>query len=443
MPNDVGEAPAGSLASLEMTKRRRATRRLTMKTSRSLALAALRRWRAGTEFANKIVALTFADSGLRAVDRAFALELFYGVLRNLTLLDFWIAQVRDTPIDPHSRDILRLGLYQILLIETAAHAAVFETVELAAKRTRPLVNALLRRALREKVRLTNLAEEQPDAVRYSEPEFLVEKWRQHFGPEAAREFCQWNNKPAQSYARINSLKITAADFLAKYPTSAPVTTRPLFVRLPDPASALAGGDCYMQDPGTTLACDLLDPQPNESILDACAAPGGKSAYLAALLENQGSLTAVDRAGDRLDRLRGNLVRLGVHNTTVMGHGWLESEFPVRDRFFDKILLDAPCSNTGVMRRRVDVRWRLRPNDFVKMPAQQLALLDHLAPLLNPGGSLVYSTCSLEPEENEDVVGEFLRGHPSFRLTNTLKSLPWRDGFDGAFAARLQHSSTVE
>ncbi len=417
--------------------------RSTITTSRSLALAALGRWRTSAEFADKIVGAIFADSGLRAVDRAFALELFYGVLRNLTLLDFWIAQLRDTPIDLHSRDILRLGLYQILLIETAAHAAVFETVELAAKRARPLVNALLRRALREKIRLTNLAEKQPDTIRYSEPEFLVEKWRQHFGPEVMRELCQWNNRPAQTYARINSLKITAADFLAKYPASAPVTARPLFVRLPDPAPALASGDCYMQDPGTTLACDLLDPQPNEFILDACAAPGGKSAYLAALMENQGSLTAVDRAGDRLDRLRGNLVRLGVHNTTVMGHDWLAGEFPLRDRLFDKILLDAPCSNTGVMRRRVDVRWWLRPNDFVKMPAQQLALLERLVPLLKSGGSLVYSTCSLEAEENEEVVAEFLRQHPSFRLTNAQKSLPWRDGFDGAFAARLQHSSAVE
>ena len=129
-----------------------------METSRSLALATLHRWRAGAEFADKIVALTFADSGLRAVDRAFALELFYGVLRNLTLLDFWIAQLRDAPTDLVSRDILRLGLYQILLIETAPHAAVFETVELAAKRARPLVNALLRRALREKIRLTNGAQ---------------------------------------------------------------------------------------------------------------------------------------------------------------------------------------------------------------------------------------------------------------------------------------------
>ena len=275
------------------------------------------------------------------------------------------------------------------------------------------------------------------------PEFLVEKWRHHFGPETTRELCQWNNRPASSYARINTLKITAPDFLAKYPGGEQVSARPLFVRLPNPASALASGDCYLQDPSTALACELLDPQPNESVLDACAAPGGKSAYLAALMENRASLTAVDRRGERLERLRGNLVRLGVHNVTVIGHDWLEGELPFRDRLFDKILVEAPCSNTRVMPRRVHVRWRLRPNDFVRMPAQQLALLQRLAPLLKPEGALVYSTCSLEPEENEEVVAEFLRQHPSLHLTNKQTSLPWREGFDGAFAARLERSSAVE
>ncbi len=409
--------------------------------SRALALAALRRWRTGTEFADHIVADTFARSALNSADRAFALELFYGLLRNLTLLDFWIAQLRSAPVDANSRDILRLGLYQILLIETAAHAAVFETVELAPPRARGLINALLRRALREKDGLTKLARDLPLAARFSEPQFLVEKWTQQFGPESAIELCRWNNQPAAVHARINPLKISAAAFMQKYPGSFSLGERVGFVNLLEPAAALANGDCYIQDPSTALACELLQPAPGETVLDACAAPGGKSAYLAGMMANRGTLICADRDEARLDRLRRNFVRLGVANATIVRCDWPEAKSirvaAFQPRSFHKILLDAPCSNTGVMRRRVDVRWRLRPKEFARMRAQQLAILENVAPLLNPGGSLVYSTCSLEPEENEEVVAAFLGAHAAFRRTRYEQTLPFRDGIDGAYTARLE------
>ena len=411
-----------------------------MPSSRSLALAALRHWRTGTEFTDQIVADLFPRSGLSAPDRAFALELFYGVLRNLTLLDFWIAQLREGPLDPNARDLLRLGLYQILLLRIAAHAAVFETVELAPKRARGLVNALLRRALREQEGLTTAATAQPLAVRSSEPEFLVAKWSRRFGAAAAEELCRWNNQPAPVYARVNLLQLSLAEFVAKYLESAKLPSHPEFVTLPDPAAALARGDCYMQDPSTVLAGELLRPEPNDRVLDACAAPGGKAAHLASLMQNRGRLVVADRDEPRLVRLRGNLSRLGVRDATVVRCDWLDPESSRAPAFapqsFDKILVDAPCSNTGVMRRRVDVRWRLRPQDFPKMQAQQVAILRHVAPLLKPSGALVYSTCSLEPEENEEVVAAFLRESPVFRLTKSEQSLPFRDHFDGAFAARL-------
>ncbi len=409
--------------------------------SRSLALAALDRWRNGTDFADKIVAETFAAGDLGSSDRGFALELFYGVLRNLTLLDFWIAQLRSGPIEANARDLLRLGLYQIMLLETAAHAAVFETVKLAGPRKRPLVNAILRRALREQVALTKQAEAQPVHVRFSAPEFLVEKWSQQFGAEAALELCQWNNRPAPVYARINRLQASAAEFLRRYDGSALLPGRANFASLPEPAVAARAGHAYLQDPSTALACELLRPAPGETVLDACAAPGGKSAYLAEMMQNTGALVAADQEEARLERLRGNLVRLGVQNARLVGCNWLD-ESSVRaagweDHFFDKILVDAPCSNSGVMRRRVDVRWRLRPGDFTRMHRHQLAILGTVAPLLKPGGSLVYSTCSLEPEENDEVLEAFLRTQPGFRLTDRKETLPFRDAIDGAFAARLE------
>ncbi len=412
-----------------------------MNSSRSLALDALQRWRHGTQFADRIVGEIFARSSLASADRAFALELFYGVLRNLTLLDFWIAQLRSEPVDDGTRDLLRIGLYQILLIDTAAHAAVFETVELARPRARSLINAILRRALREKDGLTSAAANQSLAIRFSVPEFLVEKWSRQFNAGDLTRLCQWNNQPAPVYARINQLQTTVNEFLARHPESALLPGSRNFATLRDPGAALAAGDCYIQDPSTALACEMLQPAPGETVLDACAAPGGKAAYLVEIMENQGTLIVADRDETRLPRMHDNFSRLGVGNARSVRCDWSEGESirvaGFQKNLFDKILLDVPCTNTGVMRRRVDVRWRLRPDDFARMPRQQLAILRGVAPLLKPGGSLVYSTCSLEPEENEQVIETFLREQPEFHLTTSQKSLPFRDCFDGAFAARLE------
>jgi len=412
-----------------------------MSSSRSLALEALERWRRGTEFADKIVADIFARTSLGSSDRAFVLELFYGVLRNLSLLDFWIAKLRSEPVNPGARDILRLGLYQVLLIETAAHAAVFETVELAPSGVRSLINAILRRALREKDGLTKAADNQLRPIRFSTPEFLIERWSRQFDAAEVVKLCQWNNRPAPVYARINQLKTTVPEFLLCYPGGALVPETDNFVTLPEPGAALRAGDCYIQDPSTALACEMLRPVPGETVLDACAAPGGKAAYLAEIMQNRGILVAVDQDESRLRRLRDNFVRLGITNARPLGCDWSDEKSiraaALAAHSFDKILLDAPCTNTGVMRRRVDVRWRLRPDDFVRMQRLQLTILRGLVPLLKPGGSLVYSTCSLEEEENEQVIEAFLREKWDFCLTKSEKRLPFRDSIDGAFVARFE------
>ena len=412
-----------------------------MNSGRTLALSALTRWRNGTEFADRIIEQTFGLSGLGASDRGFALELFYGVLRNLALLDFWIGQLRSEPIDAGTRDLLRLGLYQIRFLRTPAHAAVFETVELARPRVRNLINAILRRALREEITLTNAADAQPLSVRFSEPEFLVEKWTRQFGAQATLELCRWNNRPAPIYARVNQLRTTVADFLHRHPGSFALPGSVNFVGLPSPTTVTQNGDGYIQDPSTAIACEMLRPSPGERVLDACAAPGGKSAYLAEMMANQGVLVATDQDDLRLVRLRDNLVRLGVTNVRSVHCDWLGENsiqaVGLTEACFDKILVDAPCTNTGVMRRRVDVRWRLGAGDFIRMSRRQLAVLRAVARLLKSGGALVYSTCSLEPEENDAVIAEFLRNYPDFRLTDRKESLPFRDEFDGAFAARLE------
>ena len=246
--------------------------------------------------------------------------MFYGVLRNLTLLDFWVSCLRASRVESDLRDILRLGLYQLLLLKTAQHAAVHETVELAPKRQRTIINAMLRAATRQRSDLLARAWAQPLFVRTSHPQFLVERWLQHFGLEHAEKLCEWNNLPAPVYARVNLLRIDRTKFLRTYPESRPLPDNSNFMEVNSlPSGALERGHCYIQDPSTAIACQLLDPKPGERILDACAAPGGKTGYVAQLMENAGTIVACDRDSERLqigstDRpiQRGHRPRLAAH-----------------------------------------------------------------------------------------------------------------------------------
>ena len=407
--------------------------------SRRVALAALEEWRDGHRFADAILGERLRASRLDGADRGFATELFYGVLRNLILLDFWIGELRSGHLDHDSRDLLRLGLYQLFLLQTPEHAAIYETVELAGRRNRALINGVLRSAVRAKAELLQKADARELTVRKSHPQFLIDRWMKNFGMQETETLCEWNNRPAPIYARINQLRISAIDFLSRYGDVQQLIAQQNFVRLNDvPPEALAAGHCYIQDPSTALACSLLDPQPGERVLDACAAPGGKTGYVAELMKNNGLILACDRDQRRVETLRENLERLGVQSARTIRHDWTQ---PLSETApFDRILIDAPCSNTGVMRRRVDVRWRLTRDDFARMAGTQLRIVSAVVPLLKPGAVLVYSTCSLEPEENEQVVARILKEFSFLKLLEEKSVLPCRDGFDGAYAAKLRRVS---
>ena len=407
---------------------------------RGVALAALRTWRTRKQFANKLISEALLKSALQSADRAFALELFYGVLRNVMLLDFWIGVLRTGRIQTDLRDLLRLGFCQLFIAKTPEHAAVNETVELASKRQRSIVNAILRSATRARRELIKKAGAQPLEIRASHPKFLIERWKKQFRTDATETLCNWNNQPPPIYARINQLQIDRQSFLERYRYARTLPNLWNFVELPSPIDALAAGDCYVQDPSTAISCELLQPQPGEKILDACAAPGGTTGYVAELMDNRGLLMACDRERQRLNLLEENLGRLGVQIAKIVCHDWTRTTIPeeiLSEAPFDRILLDAPCSNTGVMRRRVDVRWRLKPADFGRMQARQIRILRAVAPLLRPQGALVYSTCSLESDENRDVVQELLRTTSILQLEEEKSSMPFRDHFDGAFAIRLR------
>ena len=404
--------------------------------ARAVCLRALLQWEKGRLFSDEILHEALKAVPLPALDRAFVMETFFGVLRNLSSLDFFISRLRSEPVDEHSRAVLRLGLYQIFHMRTAPHAAVNESVNLGG-RARALINAILRRALREKSDLESELADADLATRTSHPEFLVARWEAAFGADAAKTLCAWNNRPAEVYVRANGLKVTSGELLRSAPEAARSPAHSQAIKVKHiPLPWIVNGLCYVQDPSTLLACDLLDPQPGETVLDACAAPGGKTTYLAELMSNEGRIVACDIFESRVARLRENVERLGAVIAEPLQHDVLQANAPFPEASFDRILLDAPCSNTGVIRRRIDVRWRLTDEDFIRMPAQQLALVRRAARFLKPGGTLVYSTCSLETEENEKVVEEITQSAAHLRLIESRQTLPFRDAVDGAFAAKF-------
>jgi len=424
--------------------------------ARSTAHRLLADWERTRPHADDLLHERLAASRLDIRDRSLVTGLFYGILRNLTALDFLIARLRDGEVDADTRAILRLGLYQLFHTRIPVFAAVKETVALS-RRAGGLVNAILRRADRERAALDAALAAAPDSVRWSHPDFLLEKWTANFGADATRALAEWNNTPAPVLLRANTLKTTRGELLASLPGAEPHPFHPLALHAPRiPDDCLERGLCYVQDPSTLAACDMLDPQPaaatrgsalpgacsqsdpppGDIILDACSAPGGKTTYLAALMRNEGTIIACDQWDSRVARLRENCARLGTRNVRALVLDTMKESDQLAPRSFDRILVDAPCSNTGVIRRRVDVRWRLSEEDFLRMPAQQLALLRRCAGLLKPGGVLVYSTCSLEPEENENVADEAARTIPGLRLHTTRHIRPWVDGVDGAFCAKF-------
>jgi len=404
---------------------------------RAICVQALNRWESEKKYADELLHEALATSALATLDRAFLTETFYGVIRNLSMLDFIVSRFRDTPVDQNTRQVLRLGFYQIFHMRIPHHAAVNETVNLAGK-ARGLVNALLRRAIREFEGLQQMLETAPPSIRFSHPEFLIERWEKQFGVDEALQLCRWNNSPAEVYVRANGLKVTTGELMATASEATISPAHPLAIKTRQiPYPWIVNGLCYVQDPSTLIACDLLAPQPGEEVLDACAAPGGKTTYLAQLMSNEGRIAACDTSPHRLKRLEENLKRLGADCAQVFQCNWLDAKSPFAPESFDRILLDAPCSNSGVIRRRVDVRWRLTPQDFSRMQEKQFAILKHLVPLLKKGGMLVYSTCSLEPEENEVLVKLVAAEIPELRFVESRQSLPFRDQIDGAFAAKFE------
>ena len=405
-------------------------------------------------FVEEILDSTLASTQLTAVDRRLCQELVYGVIRWSATLDWLIRQrvKHKFPAMP-LRNLLSLGLYQIFWLDRIpAHAAVHQTVELAKRSgfgaQTGFVNALLRGYLREyeatKARLAELKLTNPP-LGFSHPEWLVSRWRKQWDEQSVAKLMEWNNTRPKTFARVNLLKIEPGDLLALWRDegveydffrSQWIDENLVFELKSHPPLRALGtfqkGFFYVQDPSTLLAIHTLKPQPGETLLDLCAAPGGKLTYTAQCMANKGRIVAYDISPERRALIQENCARLGVTCAEIV------SELPPasgQDRF-DRILIDAPCSNTGVMRRRVDLRWRIREKEIERLRGVQLDLLRRAVSLLKPGGLLIYSTCSLEPEENHGVFAQFLRERNEFQLKQEHQLLPFRDGVDGAYVGML-------
>ena len=440
---------------------------------RRTALDILLRVERDRAFAEQLLDRELSLGTIAGPDRGLLTELVYGVLRRQGTLDFLVdsfAASRGNRLERAVLVILRLGLYQLLFLDRIpASAAVNESVNLAkavAPRAAGFVNAVLRRADRERDSLP-----WPDrgadptayiAVRHSHPRWLVERWVEHLGVPEAEELAAAMAERAPLTIRVNTLKITREAFMEELAstgvTAEPTMWAPHGVRIVSrtAVTAIPGfteGLFAVQDESSQLAVLFLSPQPGERILDVCAAPGGKATYLAQLMENRGEVLACDISTKKLrlvaeaaDRLGIGIIRTMADDATKLGAG---ADGPL----FDRILLDAPCSGLGVIRRNPEGKWWKTPDDVARLAATQRNILDAVAPRLRSGGVLLYSTCSTMVEENENVVDDFLSRHGDFVLEDLnafspdfsgcftgrghFRSWPHRHGMDGFFAARLR------
>jgi 16S rRNA (cytosine967-C5)-methyltransferase len=424
----------------------------TIAPARACAYVVLRRVFEGGAYADRALQAQAVD--LDARDRALAMRLAYGAVQRKGTLDHLIeglAGRATAALDPALLAALRLGLYELLYLRGAPdYAVVAEAVELAKANGRAghgLVNAVLRRATREgpQVLLGALSDETPQlaAVKHSHPQWIAELWWEVLGADQARLLMARDNEPGEVALRANTL-VTDASALAD---ELPVRTHrdpsiPEAVVLEEPfdehgSELWRRGAFVAQSRAAMLVARTLDPAAGERVLDLCAAPGGKSTHIAALMGGRGEVLAVEHNRRRAGALARTAQRLCAANVRVelADAALARPEGPV----FDRVLVDPPCSGLGTLQARADLRWRVTPQAIAEMALQQAEILAAGAGALRPGGVLVYSTCTISPIENERLIAAFLESNSDFGLDDVVVTLPHRDGTAGFFSARLLRS----
>lgn len=432
---------------------------------------------AGRGFAQELLEERIECAQLKPEDRRLAVELSFGVIRRLRTLDCILAAyAQRKELDASVRQVLRLGLYQLIFMERIpAHAAVDESVRLARATGKGpasgFVNAILRAAAREAAfsvapdpaqprrsfalndsrAVTFARDVLPEPAAFADwlgaihslPTPLLRRWLERFGTERTREICATVNGIPSAFVRPNGTKVTLDQFQARLkeegieatPSPSGRTLRlPPHVQV-NKLKSFAEGLFQVQDDSSAAIAEFIGVQPGMNVLDLCAAPGGKSCHMAEQMQRRGQIIAVDSSQKRLVRVVENMQRLDLPIiASVEADG---AEFArLHAGKFDRVLLDAPCSNTGVLRRRVEARWRFSTDALAELTGIQRRLLDSALEAVKPGGALVYSTCSLEAEENSLLVAAALAGRAGFRLDDEKQLFPSRDGGDGLYMARV-------
>ncbi len=405
-------------------------------------------------------------------ERAEVREYVQNILRRRTYLDFLIDEFANVSLEEmknNLKNILRLGVYDMVFMDsTPDYAAINESVEIAkytlGSRTGDLVNAILRNLQREKERDQLPKPNFKDrtkliATTFSHPEWMVKRWVERFGEREAFKLMQSNNKAPVHYVHVNTLRTKAEYFKLRMGKNDVAFTEsdwlPGYYRVDSVAPFInkgwiKKGFCWIQDVAAGFAPTILDPQPEESVYDFCAAPGTKTVLLSSLMGGEGEVLAVDISGERLERLAQNALDFQAENIKIRRADVRELELPETDA----VLLDAPCTGTGVLSKRADLRWRRDLEGLENAVELQKELLDSSATMVKPGGRLIYSTCSLEEEENWGQVTDFLERHDNFELENlegylpeevliednkAYQTFPHKHKCDGHFGVRLKRT----
>jgi 16S rRNA (cytosine967-C5)-methyltransferase len=434
---------------------------------RGLAVKILNRVERTDAYLDKLLDHEMRNAELNGPDKALLYEIVHGVTRWMGRLD-WILngfyKGQFSKAIPNLKNGLRVALYQILFLDRIPdHAAVNEAVEfvkrLQGQKPADLTNAILRNIIRSKnaIRYPDPEEDLIGylSAYYSHPSWMVKRYVERFGREDTEKLLIANNEKPYLTLRVNAIKSNVSEFkkLLDSVNLKYVPGRFLneFIQLQNLTNInaweyYAKGYFNIQDESAGLACRLLDVQPGMRVLDMCAAPGGKTAYLGSLMNNVGKIVAVDKYEARLKLLRANNERLGLTSVFTIESDAMDLEMEP----FDRVLADVPCSGSGTLSKKPDIKWKKDVFDLKKMGEIQIKLLNKAAALVKPGGIVVYSTCSIEPEENFEIVKQFLNSHPNFKLGSArekfapevidenecVQTLPHKHQMDGAFAAKL-------
>ena len=420
-----------------------------MASAREVAFQVVQRVTDGA-YADRAFRAEAARAELQPAERAFAQQLAYGTVQRRLTLDHVIAKLSDRPLaklDPPLLDALRLGIYQLLFMDSVPdHAAVAETVELA-KAARgagfKFANAVLRRATREAADILAAVDDSTPAgaaIRHSHPQWLAELWWDTLGPDDTRALLAAGNVPAEDAVRVNTLVAEPGTVKQQIPASHADPELPEALVLDAPFDVegsllFADGALTPQSRASMLVARTLAPEPGEQILDMCAAPGTKTTHAAALMSGKGQITAIEANIARAGELRANCKRMHATSVDVI----VEDARLVNGQF-DRVMLDAPCSNLGTLARRPDARWNKTPQQIEEVAQLQSELLDAAARATRAGGVLVYSVCTISPREGSLQLDAFRERHPDFEEVSRRQTLSHRDGTDGFFIARLERAA---